>query len=48
MGVLAIGMSFSAPIAVVGVLLHVLAHAAAKSTAFFAPAASLADSAART
>jgi hydrogenase-4 component F len=35
MGVLAIGMSFSAPIAVVGVLLHVLAHAAAKSTAFF-------------
>jgi hydrogenase-4 component F len=35
MGVLAIGMSFSAPIAVVGVLLHVLAHAAAKATAFF-------------
>ncbi|MGO9197533.1 MAG: proton-conducting transporter membrane subunit [Acidimicrobiales bacterium] len=35
MGILAIGMSFSAPIAVVGVLLHVLAHAAAKSTAFF-------------
>ncbi len=35
MGVLAIGMSFSAPIAVVGVLLHVLAHAAAKGTAFF-------------
>jgi len=35
MGVLAIGMSFSAPIAIVGVLLHVLAHAAAKSTAFF-------------
>jgi hydrogenase-4 component F len=34
-GVLAIGMSFSAPIAVVGVLLHVLAHAAAKGTAFF-------------
>jgi hydrogenase-4 component F len=35
MGVLSIGMSFSAPIAVVGVLLHVLAHAAAKGTAFF-------------
>ncbi|HWG73648.1 MAG TPA: proton-conducting transporter membrane subunit [Acidimicrobiales bacterium] len=35
MGILAIGMSFSAPIAVVGVLLHVLAHAAAKGTAFF-------------
>jgi len=35
MGILAIGMSFSAPIAIVGVLLHVLAHAAAKATAFF-------------
>lgn len=35
MGILAIGMSFGAPIAVVGVLLHVLAHAAAKGTAFF-------------
>ncbi|MGH9170744.1 MAG: proton-conducting transporter membrane subunit [Acidimicrobiales bacterium] len=35
MGVLAIGMSFSAPIAIVGVLLQVLAHAAAKGTAFF-------------
>jgi hydrogenase-4 component F len=35
MGILAIGMSFSAPIAIIGVLLHVLAHAAAKSTAFF-------------
>ena len=35
MGILAIGMSFAAPIAVVGVLLQVLAHAAAKSTAFF-------------
>lgn len=35
MGILAIGMSFSAPIAVIGVLLHVLAHAAAKGTAFF-------------
>ncbi len=35
MGILAIGMSFAAPIALVGVLLHVLAHAAAKGTAFF-------------
>jgi formate hydrogenlyase subunit 3/multisubunit Na+/H+ antiporter MnhD subunit len=35
MGILAIGMSFGAPIAVVGVLLQVLAHAAAKGTAFF-------------
>ncbi|MGH9017798.1 MAG: proton-conducting transporter membrane subunit, partial [Acidimicrobiales bacterium] len=35
MGILAIGMSFGAPIAVVGVMLHVLAHAAAKGTAFF-------------
>ncbi len=35
MGILAIGMSFSAPLAIVGVLLHVLAHAAAKGTAFF-------------
>jgi len=35
MGILAIGMSFGAPIAVIGVLLHVLAHAAAKGTAFF-------------
>ena len=35
MGILAIGMSFGAPVAVVGVLLHVLAHAAAKGTAFF-------------
>jgi hydrogenase-4 component F len=35
MGILAIGMSFAAPIAVFGVLLHVLAHAAAKGTAFF-------------
>lgn len=35
MGVLAIGMSFGAPIAVFGVLLHVMAHAAAKGTAFF-------------
>jgi hydrogenase-4 component F len=34
MGILAIGMSFSARIAIVGVLLHVLAHAAAKGTAF--------------
>ncbi|MHB1486905.1 MAG: proton-conducting transporter transmembrane domain-containing protein [Acidimicrobiales bacterium] len=35
MGILAIGMSFSAPIALIGVMLHVLAHAAAKGTAFF-------------
>ncbi|MHB1988837.1 MAG: proton-conducting transporter transmembrane domain-containing protein [Acidimicrobiales bacterium] len=35
MGILAIGMSFSAPLAIVGVLLHVIAHAAAKGTAFF-------------
>lgn len=35
MGILMIGMSFGVTIAVVGVLLHVLAHAAAKSTAFF-------------
>jgi hydrogenase-4 component F len=35
MGILAIGMSFAAPVALVGVLLQVLAHAAAKSTAFF-------------
>jgi hydrogenase-4 component F len=35
MGILAIGMSFAAPIAIVGVLLQVLAHAAAKGTAFF-------------
>ncbi len=35
MGILAIGMSFSAPIAIVGVLLHVIAHGTAKGTAFF-------------
>ncbi len=35
MGILAIGASFAAPVAIVGVLLQVLAHAAAKSTAFF-------------
>jgi hydrogenase-4 component F len=35
MGILAIGMSFGVPIAIVGVLLHVLAHAAGKGTAFF-------------
>ncbi len=35
MGILAIGMSFGVPIAVFGVLLHVLCHAAAKGTAFF-------------
>jgi hydrogenase-4 component F len=41
MGILAIGMSFSAPIAIVGVLLHVLAHAAAKGTAFFGAGSAL-------
>lgn len=35
MGIIAIGMSFSAPIAVAGVLIQVMAHAAAKGTAFF-------------
>jgi hydrogenase-4 component F len=35
MGILAIGVSFGAPVALVGVLLHVLAHGAAKGTAFF-------------
>ena len=35
MGILAIGTSFGAPVAMTGVLLHVLAHAAAKGTAFF-------------
>jgi hydrogenase-4 component F len=34
MGILAIGVSFGAPLAFVGVLLHVLAHAAGKGTAF--------------
>jgi hydrogenase-4 component F len=34
MGILAIGVSFGAPIALAGVLLHVLAHAAAKGNAF--------------
>ena len=34
MGILAIGMSFGAPVALAGVLLHVLAHAAAKGNAF--------------
>jgi hydrogenase-4 component F len=34
MGILAIGVSFDAPIALAGVLLHVLAHAAAKGNAF--------------
>ena len=34
MGILAIGISFGAPIALSGVLLHVLAHAAAKGNAF--------------
>jgi hydrogenase-4 component F len=35
MGILAIGVSFGVTLAFVGVLLHVLAHAAAKGTAFF-------------
>jgi hydrogenase-4 component F len=34
MGILAIGVSFGAPLALAGVLLHVLAHAAAKGNAF--------------
>jgi hydrogenase-4 component F len=34
MGILAIGVSFGAPIALAGVLLHVMAHAAAKANAF--------------
>ncbi|OHV05176.1 proton-conducting transporter membrane subunit [Mycobacterium talmoniae] len=34
MGILAIGVSFGAPVALSGVLLHVLAHAAAKGNAF--------------
>lgn len=34
MGILAIGVSFGAPIALTGVLLHVLGHAAAKGNAF--------------
>ncbi|MBS4726855.1 NADH dehydrogenase FAD-containing subunit [Mycobacterium sp. SM1] len=34
MGILAIGVSFGAPIALAGVLLHVLAHAVAKANAF--------------
>ena len=34
MGILAIGVSFGAPAALAGVMLHVLAHAAAKGNAF--------------
>jgi hydrogenase-4 component F len=34
MGILAIGVSFGAPIALAGVMLHVMAHAAAKGNAF--------------
>jgi hydrogenase-4 component F len=34
MGILAIGVSFGAPLALAGVLLHVMAHAAAKGNAF--------------
>lgn len=36
MGILCLGVGFGAPIALAGVLLHVLAHAAAKSNAFYA------------
>jgi hydrogenase-4 component F len=35
MGIIAVGTSFGAPVALFGVLLHVLAHGAAKGTAFF-------------
>lgn len=35
MGIVSVGMSFAAPLAIAGVLLHVLAHAAGKGTAFF-------------
>jgi hydrogenase-4 component F len=35
MGIMAIGIGFGAPLAVAGVLLHVVAHAAAKGNAFF-------------
>lgn len=34
MGILAVGVSFGAPVALAGVLLHVMAHAAAKGSAF--------------
>ena len=34
MGILAVGVSFGAPVALAGVMLHVLAHAAAKGSAF--------------
>jgi len=34
MGILAVGVSFGGPVALAGVLLHVLAHAAAKGNAF--------------
>jgi len=35
MGILCLGVGFGAPVAVAGVLLHVLVHAAAKGNAFF-------------
>ena len=35
MGILAIGIGLGAPLAIAGVLLHVMAHAAAKGNAFF-------------
>ncbi|HVA58911.1 MAG TPA: proton-conducting transporter membrane subunit [Mycobacteriales bacterium] len=41
MGILAIGVSFGTPVALAGVLLQVLAHAAAKATAFFGAGALL-------
>ncbi len=41
MGILAIGVSFGVPLAFYGVLLHVLAHAAAKGNAFFGAGAML-------
>lgn len=35
MGIMAIGIGFGAPVAIAGVLLHVVVHAAAKGNAFF-------------
>ena len=45
MGILAIGVSFGAPVALAGVLLHVLAHAAAKGNAFMGAGVRCASSA---
>lgn len=36
MGIIAVGLSFGAPLAIVGALLHAVNHAASKSLAFFA------------